>query len=124
MLSLCAVEPNRRRSIRDFVCECPVGDRLSVGSGDEARPEAVVKRLAWSVERGLGNGVVLGPEAEGNGIALSCLDAIWVEYKITTPAAYGNEMVLCESGANKGGSGEDGREMHYDWLRKKESSSF
>ena len=124
MLSLCAIEPDRRRCVLDLVCECRVGDRLCAGGGNEARPEAVFERLARRRKCGLGDGVVLGPEAEGDGIALSSFDAVWLENQIAALATDSNEMLLSESGASEGGSSEDGREMHYDWLRKKESSSF
>lgn len=115
MLALCAVEPDGCRGIGDFVCESLVGNSLGVGSRNKAGPEAVVQRLARGGEGGLGDGVVLGPEAESNGVAHICADAIGLEDKLASLGANGNDVFLCESSASKGG-GEDGREMHYDWI--------
>lgn len=125
MLSLCAVEPDGCRGIGDLIGEGRVGNSLGVGGRDETRPEAIVcKRRARSVEGSLRNRVVLGPEAERDSVTLGGADAVWLEDKITTPAANGNKMVLCEGGASKGSSSEDVGEMHYDWFVVKETSSF
>jgi hypothetical protein len=125
MLSLCAVEPDGSRCIGDLVGECPVGNGLGVGGRDETGPEAASRqRRARRGKGSLRNRVVLGPEAERNSVTLGGADAVWLEDKITTPAANSNKMVLCESGASKGGSSEDVGEMHYDWFGVKETSSF
>lgn len=107
MHALSAVEPDRSRSVLDLVGEGPVRDLLSGGSGDETRPETVVRGRAWLSKGTLGNGVVLGPEAESNGVTLSSGNGLGNEDKTTSLVGDRDEVVFCNSGADKGGSSKD-----------------
>jgi hypothetical protein len=118
VLALCAVEPDRRRGVLDLVLESPVGNLLSVGCGDEATPHAVGQGRAGRAEGTLGNGVVLGPELEGDGVTLSSLDAVRLEDKLAGLGANGDRVVVSECGASQGSSSEDGREVHCDWVER------
>ena len=112
MLSLGTVEPDGRRCVGDLHRERPVCDtRIRLGR-DKSRPEAILHRLARLCERALSDGVVFGPEAECDGITLSCLEAIGAEDQTTSLVCDGDKVVFRNSGANKGGSSEDAREMH------------
>jgi hypothetical protein len=98
VLALCAVEPDRRRGVLDFVCEGGVGESLGAGCWDETGPETAGHGLARLVESGLGDGVVLGPEVEGDGVALG-----------------GDDLVVrCHGGAGEGSSKDGGGEKHYE----------
>jgi len=68
--------------------------------------------------------VVLGPEAEGYGVALGGLDAIGLEDEIAALAADGNGVVFCVDCAGEESGCEDGGEMHGDWLCREETSSI
>lgn len=116
MLALCAVEPNGSRGIGNLICEGPVGYVLGVHSRDETRPEAVIHRSTWRVEGGLRNGVVLGPEMEGDCVTLCSGDAVGLEDQLAGLGSNGNLVVDGKSRANKGSSSEKSSEMHYNWL--------
>jgi hypothetical protein len=107
MLALGAVEPNGCGGVLDFVGECPVCDGVHGGGGDEARPETVVHWRAGRGESALGNGVVLGPEAESDHVTLSSCDGFGNEDETAGLVGHGDEVLLCNSGANHGGSSED-----------------
>lgn len=116
MLALGAVEPDGSRGIGDLICECPVRDIVRVGGRNKARPEAVVHGLAWRVEGGLSDGVVLGPETESDSVTLGSGDAVWLEDQLASLGSNGDLVVHCKSGASEGGSSEECREVHYDWV--------
>lgn len=107
MLGLGAVEPDGCGGVLDFVGEGPVCDRLGGGGGDEAGPEAVVHWRAGGGESALGNGVVLGPEAESDRVTLFRGDGIRYENETTGLVGDGDEVLLCNSGANHGSSSEN-----------------
>lgn len=107
MLALGAVEPDGSRSVLDLVGESPVGDLLTGGGGDEARPETAVHGRAWLGKGALGNGVVLGPEAESDSVTLSSGDGLRNEDKATSLVGDSDEVVFRNSGADKGGGSED-----------------
>jgi len=107
MASLRAVEPYWSRSVLDLIGEGPVGNLLGIGSGDEARPEAVVHGRAWLGESALSNGVVLGPELESDGVALSCSNGLRNEDEASGPVGNSDDVVFRNSGTGKGGGGED-----------------
>lgn len=110
MLALSAVEPDRRASVLDLVCES-CGSGL-FRAGDETGPETVGQGLARFGESCLSDGVVLGPELEGNSVTDSCFDVAWLERK---GAVTGNdEMVDCVDGAHQSGGGSEDGELHFD----------
>jgi hypothetical protein len=114
VLALCAVEPDRCRGILDFVGEGGVGESLGTGSWDETGPEAVGQRLARRVEGSLGDGVILGPKVESDGVALSGGKVARVEGKRAGLVGYDNLVVLCESSASEGSSEDGSGEKHYE----------
>lgn len=56
--------------------------------------------------------MVLGPEAEGDGVTLGCLDAVWLEDEIAGLGTNSDLVVNRKSGARNSGSSKDGGEMH------------
>lgn len=119
VLALGAVEPDGLRSVFDRVHERRGSGLLR--ARNVSGPEALWGWRTWCVEGGLGDGVVLGPELEGDGIALGGLDVIGLEDQLRV-VADDNEMVGREGGADDGESGGDG-ETHYDWMVEREASS-
>jgi hypothetical protein len=107
MLALCAVEPYWCGGVLDFVGEGPVGDSIGGGGGDETGPETIVHGRARLGEGALGNGVVLGPEAESDGVALSGGNGLWNEDEATGLVGDGDKVVFRNSGADQGGGSED-----------------
>ena len=121
VLALCAVEPDRCRGVLDLVWKGCRRNSLHVGRWDEATPEAILHGLARVGKGSLGDGVVLGPEREGDSVALSGLEAVWLKDKITGLGTDKDLVVRCKGSAGHGRSSEDGGEMHYDrFVRKRD----
>jgi hypothetical protein len=114
VLALCAVEPDRRRGVLDFVCEGGVGESLGAGCWDETGPETAGHGLARLVESGLGDGVVLGPEVEGDGVALSGGQVRGHKLESAHLVADDDLVVRCHGGASEGSSKDGGGEKHYE----------
>lgn len=114
MLALCAVVPQRPRCIGYGDLETVLGD--TVRSELIARPETIFERLARSVEGSLGYRVVLRPEIEGDSVAFSCCEGIWVEGQLPVGTTHSNGMIFRKGKTKKGGTGDDGREMHYELM--------
>lgn len=64
--------------------------------------------LARVGEGSLSDGVVLGPEREGDSVALSGLEAVWLEDKIASLVTDNDLVIHCEGSAGHGRSSEDG----------------
>jgi hypothetical protein len=107
MLALCAVEPNRRGGILDFVGKCPVCHSLSGDSGYVARPETVGHGRTGLSKGALSDGVVFGPETESNGITLGCGDTLGHEDEGTGLVGDGDKVLFRSSGADKGGGSDN-----------------
>jgi hypothetical protein len=107
MLSLRAVEPHGCGRVLDFVGEGPVCDGLSGNSRDVAGEETVVHRRAWLGEGALSDGVVLGPEAESDGVTLSSGNGLRDEDEAAGLVGDSDEVVFRNSGANQSGGSED-----------------
>jgi hypothetical protein len=107
MLSLRTVEPYGCGRVLDFVCEGPVRNGLGGNGRDVAGEETVVHGLAWLGECALGDGVVLGPEAESDGVTLSSGNGLRYKDKASSLVGDSDEVVFRDSGANQGGGSED-----------------
>jgi hypothetical protein len=113
VLALCAVEPDGCRGVLDFIREGGVGESLGASSRNESRPETIRHGLARRVEGRLGDGVVLGPEVESDGVTLSGSKVAGDELQSAHLVTDNNLVVFRESSASEG-SGEDGSgEKHF-----------